>query len=136
MERHSVHPILLFDGVCSLCEMSIQFIIKRDPKRIFRFVSLQSRAGQELLTRFKLPLENFNTMVLVEGKSYYTRSCAGFRIANRLTFPWSLLSVFLILPRFIRDAVYDFIANNRYRWFGKKETCMIPSPDLRKRFLE
>lgn len=130
------HPILLFDGVCNLCEASVHFIIKRDPKAIFRFASLQSPDGQVLLEKFNLARDDFDTMVLIEGARCYLRSAAGLRIARRLSGAWPLLSAFLILPRFLRDAIYRWIATNRYRWFGKKEACLVPTSDIRSRFLE
>lgn len=135
-EKMSHHSIVLFDGVCNLCQASVQFIIKRDPKGVFCFASLQSQIGQELLKKIHLSQTDFNTMVLIVGKQYYTKSSAGLRIVRRLNGVWPLFSIFLILPKFFRDAIYNFIAKNRYRWFGKKETCMVPTPALKERFFE
>jgi predicted DCC family thiol-disulfide oxidoreductase YuxK len=128
-------PIVLFDGVCNLCSGSVQFILKRDKNNLFQFASLQSKPGQEYLKKFNLPADTFNSFVLVEGDNIYTRSTAALRIAKNLK-GWKWLYAFRIVPKFIRDAVYNLIAKNRYRWFGKKNECWIPTPDLRARFLE
>ncbi|GMV90363.1 MAG: thiol-disulfide oxidoreductase [Candidatus Hydrogenedentota bacterium] len=130
------HPVLLFDGVCNLCNGAVQFIIKRDTDAQFRFASLQSDAGQALLNQHDLPTEDFDTMVYIEGDTVYTKSTAGLRIARRLGGLWPLLYAFIVIPRPIRDAVYGVIVRNRYRWFGKRDDCMVPTPDLRARFLE
>lgn len=130
-----IHPTLLFDGVCNLCESSVQFILKRDPRGIFRFASLQSPIGQALLEKFRLPRGDFDTMVLIEGELIYTRSSAALRIVKRLPFPWPILYIFVVVPKFIRDLFYRILARNRYRWFGKKAECLIPTPEIRSRFL-
>jgi len=128
--------IILFDGVCNLCNSSVQFIIKRDKKNQFLFASLQSRTGQEYLRKFNLPADTFNSFLLVEDDHYYTRSTSALRIARSLSGGWPLLYAFMIVPRFIRDAVYNLIAKNRYKWFGKREACWVPTPDLKKKFLD
>ena len=128
-------PIVLFDGVCNLCSGSVQFILKRDKNNLFQFASLQSKPGQEYLKKFNLPADTFNSFVLVEGDNIYTRSTAALRIARNLK-GWKWLYGFRIVPKFIRDAVYNLIAKNRYRWFGKKDECWIPTPELKSRFLE
>lgn len=129
------HSIILFDGVCNLCNKSVQYVIRHDPEKQFRFASLQSGAGQELLKKYNLPTNNFNSFVLVEDGRAYTRSGAALRVAKQLK-GWSrLLYGFIIVPPFIRDGVYKLIANNRYRWFGERQSCMIPTPDLQSRFL-
>ena len=128
-------PIVLFDGVCNLCSGSVQFILKRDKNNLFQFASLQSKPGQEYLKKFNLPADTFNSFVLVEGDKIYTRSTAALRIARNLK-GWKWLYGFRIVPKFIRDAVYNLIAKNRYRWFGKKDECWIPTPELKSRFLE
>lgn len=129
-------PIVLFDGVCNLCNGSVQFIIKRDPKKQFRFASLQSPAGQALLDRFGLEAAKLDSVVLVEGDRCHVKSSAALQIAGRLGGGWPLLAGLRVIPRFLRDAVYDMIARRRYRWFGKAEACLIPSPALKERFLE
>jgi len=129
-------PVVLFDGLCNLCEGSVLFIIKRDPSAVFRFASLQSKFGQGLLERFQLPKDDFDTMVLVEGERVFKRSTAALRVAKRLRFPWPLFYAFILVPPFLRNFFYRIIARNRYRWFGKKEACLIPTPALRARFLD
>jgi predicted DCC family thiol-disulfide oxidoreductase YuxK len=129
------HPVLLFDGVCNLCNSSVQFIIERDPNARFRFASLQSEKGQALLSRFENRPADLSSVVLVQDGQLYTRSEAALRVARQLGGGWSLLYAFIVVPCPIRDAVYDWIARNRYRWFGKKDACMIPSPELKSRFL-
>ncbi len=129
------HPIVLFDGVCNFCNASVNFILKRDPKGVFRFAPLQSETAKRLLEKFHLPLDDLDTMVLIENGKAYTRSTAGLRIARHLNAAWPLLYGFIVLPRFFRDTIYRLIARNRYRWFGKRETCMIPLPEWKERFL-
>ena len=127
--------LLLFDGVCNLCNSSVQFILLRDKKDRFRFASLQSDYGQNLLREHNLPTETFNSLVLVENGKVYKKSTAALRIARKLKGLWPLLFAFIIIPPFIRNFVYDIIAKNRYRWFGKKEECMLPRPEWKQKFL-
>lgn len=129
-------PILLFDGVCNLCNASVQFILKRDPKGVFRFASLQSPTGQALLKFAGLPTGEINTVVLFENGKPYLRSDAGLRIARRLPGLWPLLYGLMVIPRALRHWVYDWIARNRYRWFGKEESCMLPAPEWKARFID
>lgn len=131
----SSSPVLLFDGVCNLCNASVQWVIRHDPKAIFRFASLQSEAGQALLQKFNLPTDELNTVVLVDGGKVHTRSDVPIQVGKKLGGWWHLLQMFFIIPRPLRNAVYDWIARNRYRWFGKKEECWLPTPELRVRFL-
>lgn len=135
-EKLASHPILLFDGVCNLCAASVQFIIKRDSKELLRFASLQSKNGQQLLKKFNLPQDDFNTMVFIEGNQAFTCSTAGLHITRWLNKPWPILYCFIVVPQGIRDIVYRWIAKNRYCWFGKKKICVLPTPDLKGRFLE
>jgi predicted DCC family thiol-disulfide oxidoreductase YuxK len=128
-------PIVLFDGVCNFCNGSVNFIIDRDAARRFRFASLQSEAGQALLRSFGMRTRDFDTIVLVENGRACTRSSAALRIARQLGGWWSLFTVLFAIPPFLRDAVYDIFASNRYRWFGKAETCRVPTPESRERFL-
>lgn len=131
----SNNPIILFDGVCNLCNGAVQFVIKNDKKKEFYFAALQSDAGIALSQKYNLPTNSMKTFVaIIDGKNY-TRSTAALQVAKRLGGALSMIYVLIIVPPFIRDAVYDFIARNRYRWFGKKESCMIPTPELRERFL-
>lgn len=130
------HPIILFDGVCNLCNYSVQYVIRHDPDAVFTFASLQGRAGQELLAKFNLSDNQLSSFVLIENGKAYTKSTAALKVARQLKGPVKLLFAFMILPPFIRDGVYNIIANNRYKWFGKKASCMVPAPGLANRFLE
>ena len=130
------HPVVLFDGVCNFCDDTVQFLIKRDPLAVLRFAPLQSETGQRLLERHGLSTADLNTIVLVDGDRHFTRSSAALEICRRLPEPWNSLVLFRIVPRFVRDAIYRLIARNRYRWFGQKETCMVPTEETRRRFLD
>lgn len=127
--------IILFDGVCNFCDASVQFIIKRDPAAHFLFTSLQSEKGLELTKKYAIP-ENVDSLVLIENGKAFTKSSAALRIAKKLDGLWHLFFLLILVPRKIRDGVYDYVAKNRYKWFGKKEdACMLPSPEQRKRFI-
>lgn len=129
--------IILFDGVCNLCSNAVNFIIERDKKDIFRFASLQSEIGQKLASERGIETEEMNSMVLIEpGVVYYQRSTAALEIAKDLSGGYSLLSNFSFLPEGFRDGIYNLIARNRYNWFGKKDACMIPTPELKAKFLD
>ena len=127
--------MILFDGVCNFCNAGVNFIIKQDKKKVFHFAALQSEAGQNLLQQFNLPKEGFDSFVLIYNGKAYKKSSAGLKVYSQLPWYWKWTQAFWIAPRFIRDAVYDFIARNRYKWFGKKDACMIPTPDVKSRFL-
>jgi predicted DCC family thiol-disulfide oxidoreductase YuxK len=129
------YPIVLFDGVCNLCSGSVQFILQRDPEGTFRFASLQSAAGRSLMTEHGLDPDALSSVVLIEDGRAWQESSAALRIAWHLPGAWKLLRAFAVIPRPLRDAVYRWIARNRYRWFGKKEACWLPTPELRERFL-
>ncbi|MCB2378345.1 thiol-disulfide oxidoreductase DCC family protein [Hymenobacter sp. BT635] len=128
---------ILFDGVCNLCNGFVQFIIRRDPAGYFRFASLQSEAGRALLAEHGLALAGTGpeTVMLVEDNRVYTHSTAVLRIARHLGGAWPLLYAFRLIPAFLRDAAYRFVARNRYRWFGQQHACLLPSSELRGRFL-
>ncbi|MDW0116708.1 DCC1-like thiol-disulfide oxidoreductase family protein [Sporosarcina thermotolerans] len=127
--------IVLFDGECNFCNSSVQFIIKRDPAAHFLFTSLQSDIGQKYVKQYRIPAD-VDSIVLIENERAYTKSSAALHIAKKLDGLWHLLFLFILVPRFIRDGVYDYVAENRYRWFGKNEdACMLPSPEIRKRFI-
>jgi predicted DCC family thiol-disulfide oxidoreductase YuxK len=128
--------VVLFDGVCNLCNGTVQFIIKRDKSSKFLFASLQSDFGQSQLLKFGLDPTQLHSIITVEDGKFYERSDAALKIASGLAQPWSMLGMFRILPRFLRDWVYDFIAKNRYRMFGKQESCMIPTPEMKAKFVE
>lgn len=128
--------IILFDGMCNLCDNAVQFVIKRDKKARFYFAPLQGKTGQQFLFRFGFNQEELGTMVYVENNKLFTRSDAALKILLRLGGLYSLLYAFIIVPRPLRNWIYNWIARNRYRWFGKKESCMVPSAALKARFLE
>jgi len=128
--------IVLFDGVCNLCDSTVLFVIDRDPEGRFRFASLQSEVGARLLAEHDLPEDTLDTFVLIEDGRAFVRSTAALRVARRLPFPWWLLGAFLLVPAALRDPVYRWVARNRYRWFGTRESCRVPTPELRERFLE
>ena len=127
--------ILLFDGVCHLCEKSVQFVLQRDRQAKVHFAALQSEAGQQLLAQHQLAQSDFKSLVLVENGQAYLGSTAALRLLCLLPFPWPIFGVLLWLPRFLRDPVYYWISKNRYRWFGQKEHCMLPKADWQDRFL-
>lgn len=129
------HALVLFDGVCNLCNSSVNYIIDRDPTGYFKFAALQSEVVKPLLDRFDLSPDYLDSMVLIVGDRCYRHSDAALHIARRMRRAWPLLYGFIIIPRPIRNLVYRWIARNRYRWFGKRETCRIPTPELRARFL-
>lgn len=127
--------IILFDGVCNFCNASINFVMDHDPKYLFKFAALQSDFAKEKLAKAGLNTNDFDSVVLIEGDKVYTRSTAALRIARLLSGAWPLMYGFVIVPPFIRNAVYDLVARNRYRWFGKSENCRLPSPEERARFV-
>ena len=135
MNKQLTHSIILFDGVCNLCNGAVNFVIKRDPGNVFKFTPLQEKQGVLLLKKHAIDAQKLDSIVLVENKKVYTKSSAALRIARKMSNLWPLFFVLLIIPKFIRDGVYDFIAKNRYKWFGKKEQCMIPTPGLKEKFL-
>ncbi len=129
-------PILLFDGVCNLCNSSVDFIVRHDPQGVVKFASLQSRTGRRLLGMAGMPTDYDASLVLVEEDRFSTSSDAALRVARYLSAPWSWAGVFRIVPRAIRDAVYRWVSRNRYNWFGKRDTCRIPTPEERERFID
>ncbi|HMX39282.1 MAG TPA: thiol-disulfide oxidoreductase DCC family protein [Saprospiraceae bacterium] len=128
-------PILLFDGVCNLCNHSVQWVLERDTRAQFRFAALQSDLGRSLLERFGLDPERLDTVVLIDGGQAYTRSDAPLELLRRLGGVWACLYPLKALPRTLRNAVYDWVARNRYRWFGRREACMLPRKEWKERFL-
>lgn len=130
-------PVILFDGVCNLCNGFVQFVIKQDPEGKFKFASLQSEyAKNKLAANVALSLTNPNTVVFLSEGKVFTKSTAALKIARHLGNGWALFYPLILLPKFLRDGVYNLIAKNRYKWFGKQESCMLPSPGLKSRFLE
>ncbi len=130
------HPVLLFDGVCSLCDASVQFVIDRDQTALFRFASLQSEVGQRLAAEHGLAVGDLDTVMLIADGRAFVRSDAVIGVAARLGRPWSWLRIMRAVPRPLRDALYRFVARNRLHWFGRRDDCRIPTPDLRARFLD
>ncbi|WP_264522405.1 thiol-disulfide oxidoreductase DCC family protein [Flavobacterium sp. N1994] len=129
--------IILFDGVCNLCNSSVQLVIKHDKKDTFRFVSLQSELGQKIINHLGISDVNIDSIILYIPKSeYYYKSEAAFKIIKELNGFYNYLSVFSILPKSTLNYIYDIVAKNRYKWFGKKESCMIPTLELKSKFLQ
>lgn len=135
MHTSTPHPTVLFDGVCNLCDASVNWIIARDRRGLFRFAPLQSTAGERLQRAFSLDHTALDTLVLIEDGRVYRKSGAAFRVLRHLCLPWPLFFGLIAVPPFIRDFVYDFFARRRYRWFGRKDECMVPTPEVRERFL-
>jgi len=129
------HTIVLFDGVCNFCNRSVNWIIRRDKRGHFRFAALQSDAGAALQERSGLDPSALETLVLIEGGKVYVKSTAALRIVRRVGWPWRALYALIGVPRPARDFAYDWFARRRYRWFGKRDECMVPSPAVRERFL-
>lgn len=129
-------PILLFDGVCNLCSSSVQFVIRHNGKENVQFASLQSEVGKQLLKNADLPADYIGSLVLVENDEFFVKSDAALKLTKHLNGLWKLGGIFLMVPKFIRNPVYDWIARNRYKWFGKKEVCWIPKSEWNARFLD
>lgn len=128
--------IILFDGVCNLCDTTVQFIIKRDRKDIFRFVPQQSDLGQQIVAHLGIdPVKTDSILLYEPGKAYYIKAEAAIQIGKALGGMYALMSVFLIFPDFIKNNVYNYIAKNRYKWYGKKSDCMVPTPEMKSKFL-
>lgn len=129
--------LILFDGVCNLCNTSIQYVIKHDKKDKFRFAALQSDIGVQIIQKFNIDTKKTDSILLYSIESgLKSKSSAALHVAKHLGFPNNLMTVFFIVPNFIRNKVYDYIAKNRYKWYGKKESCMIPTKELRAKFLD
>ncbi|MCY7361335.1 MAG: DCC1-like thiol-disulfide oxidoreductase family protein [Ignavibacteria bacterium] len=127
--------VILFDGVCNLCNSSVNFIIDHDNNKVFKFAALQSDIGQEMLSKFNLSKDEFDSVILIDNENCYTKSTAALKIAKEFSSYWKLLYVFIIIPAFIRNFFYDLISKNRYKMFGKKDSCRMPTPELKDRFL-
>jgi predicted DCC family thiol-disulfide oxidoreductase YuxK len=132
----SLVSTILFDGVCNLCNGFVQFVVARDPEARFRFGALTSPAASDVLRQAGVTGPLPDSIILIEAGRVYFRSDAPLRIARRLPFPWPLAYGFVIVPRFVRDWIYDWVAAHRYRWFGRRDVCMIPTAELRRRFLD
>jgi predicted DCC family thiol-disulfide oxidoreductase YuxK len=131
----SKHPVILFDGICNLCNGAVQFVINRDAGEKFRFASLQSSIGKTYLKQFELTADVYS-IILIKNDRVFDKSSAALEIAKDLSGLWPAFYAFKIFPKYIRDSIYDYIAAHRYKWFGKKDECMIPTPELKTRFLE
>lgn len=128
-------PIILFDGVCNFCNSTVNFILRQDKKGVFRFAPLQSEAGQYLLQQYNLIEPGFDSFIFIESGKAYKASTAALQLTRYLPWYWQWAQLFWVIPSFIRDAAYQVIAKNRYKWFGKRDACIIPTPELRHRFL-
>ena len=128
--------VVLFDGVCTLCNRTVDFIVRHDRARRFRYGSLQSSAGRTLLEQFNLPADSLESIVLIDERRVYTKSEAALRVARELDGPWRFLTVLRVVPLGVRNCVYDWVARHRYEWFGKKDTCRIPTDAEKQLFLE
>jgi predicted DCC family thiol-disulfide oxidoreductase YuxK len=132
---NTTNPVLLFDGVCNFCNRMVNFAIRHDKKANLKFAPLQSATGQQLKEEYKVT-PTADTVVFIENGKAYTYARAAIRVCKYLDWPAKALYAFIIIPSFISQPVYKWIAKNRYRWFGKKETCMIPKAEVKGRFLE
>jgi len=129
--------LILFDGVCNLCNASVQYVIKHDKKNQFMFTALQSETGKQIIDEFNIETVKVDSILLYSKENgIISKSSAALKVASKLGFPINLMKVFFIIPPFIRNWVYDYIAKNRYKWYGKKDACMIPTPELKAKFLE
>ncbi len=128
--------IILFDGVCNLCNSFVQRVIRNDKKNIFKFSSLQSDFGQNFLNNNQLDSKEFKSIILIDGNKYYTKSTAAIKIGKELTGIYRISAIFIIFPKFIRDFVYDIVSKNRYKWFGKQNECWLPDEGLKNKFLD
>jgi len=127
--------ILLFDGVCNLCVSVVNFTIKRDSEEKFKFAALQSESGQALLKKYNLPTNEFGSFVFIKGEKYFLKSSAGLHVLKELGGVWKLFYLFMIVPGPLRDFIYHLVARTRYRLFGKRDSCIIPTPEVKRRFL-
>ncbi|WP_159799009.1 thiol-disulfide oxidoreductase DCC family protein [Flavobacterium sp. MK4S-17] len=137
MEKLPVNKkIILFDGVCNLCDATVQFIIKKDKNDVFRFVQLQSELGKEIISYIGVDTSKTDSIILYEpGKAYYYKAEAAINIAKELGGVYTAMAIFSLLPKKITNSVYDYVAKNRYKWYGKKNECMIPTPEMKAKFL-
>lgn len=129
-----MEAIILFDGICNFCNSSVQFIIKRDPTGYFKFASLQSEIGQQLLKQYRVS-KQIDSLIVIEKEKVYIKSSAALQISKKLSGFWKCFTILRVLPPFFRDFLYDLVAKNRYNWFGKRESCMLPTEEMKKRFL-
>ena len=129
------NPVILFDGICNFCNSAVNFTLKRNTKADIRFAPMQSEAGQKLLQQYNLPADDMQSFIFIETGKVYKQSTGALKVCRYLRGLWPLCYGFIIVPKLIRDGIYNWIAKNRYKWFGIKESCMIPAPEVKKRFL-
>lgn len=134
--KAEIHPIILFDGVCNFCNYWVNFAIRHDQSQKLRFSPLQGKTAQELLPSYQIDTTQLKSVIIIDNGKVYSQSSAALRICKHLDGGWKIFYGLIIIPKFIRDAIYNIIARNRYKWFGKKETCMVPTPEVKARFLE
>ena len=135
MAGETTDDLILFDGVCNLCNALVQFVIRHDPKGKFHFAAIQSDIGRKIFQKYGLDSADLQTFVFISDNQVFLRSSAAIEVVSRFGGAWRMFAIFWLVPRLVRDAVYSTIARNRYRWFGRKDTCMIPTPEIEKRFL-
>ena len=135
MEDQKEHKIILFDGVCNLCNASVNFVIKRDKNDVFRFAALQSEIGKKYVLKFNINPNETDSIILIDNDKCYVKSTAALYITKSMSGAYPLFFSFIVIPTFIRNLVYDYVAKNRYKWYGKKESCMVPTPELKGKFL-
>jgi len=128
--------LILFDGVCNLCSALVQFVIRHDPAAKFRFAAIQSQVGREIFQSHGLDAADLQTFVFIAEGKLFLRSDAAIEVVSRFGRAWSICKIFRFVPRAFRNAIYSLIARNRYRWFGRKEVCMVPTPEIKERFLD
>ncbi|MFT5248411.1 MAG: putative DCC family thiol-disulfide oxidoreductase YuxK [bacterium] len=136
MNTESKYKVILFDGVCNLCNASVNFVIRNDKKGVFKFAPLQSDFGETTLKTHRINSKDTDSIILIDDDKCYTKSSAALYIAKGLSGAYPLLFGFIIVPKFMRNLVYDFVAKNRYKWYGKKESCMVPTPELKEKFID
>ena len=134
MTMMAQNPVIFFDGVCNLCNASVQFAIKHDKKNVFKFTALQGAYARTILPKYNVDLTKIDSIILVENNHLYTKSSAALKIARKLNGFWPLLYGFIIIPKFVRDWFYDIISKNRYKWWGKQQSCWVPTPELKEKF--
>lgn len=135
MSIQQEHKIILFDGICNLCNTSVNLVIKKDKKDLFRFAALQSEIGKTYASKFNIDISEIDSILLIDQDKIYVKSTAALHITKSLSGGYPLLFSLMIVPNFIRNWAYDFVARNRYKWYGNRETCMVPTPELREKFL-
>ncbi len=129
------NPVILFDGVCNFCNSAVNFTLKRNTKANIRFAPMQSEAGQKFLQQYNLPADDMQSFIFIDDGVVYKQSTAALKVCRYLRGLWPLCYGFIIVPKFIRDGMYNWIAKNRYKWFGVQQSCMIPTPEVSARFL-